>query len=279
MYEDDNSPLPEDDKEYDELWDDADEGDSLDSGEPAPATPDDKTDDQSPAPAEETAAEPQGSDSEVEQLKHKLKSAEGRFTKFEEHIDELRTRIAKTEQPDEQPDPEPELTLPEGWTGDDWIDFSEDNPVQAELLQNQSREVQQLKETVASSEQQRIQKDANESFKTEITSSHPDYEELLANKRDDILTFINSTDSSLLKSAYQQTYERGSATEIVSLMTDYKAARAKPNPGKVNEDRRLNDAMAVPSRSSHPRTDGQSGVPDKDDYDGAWDYFPDDSID
>ncbi len=283
MNEKEDTPTQDDDQAFDQLWDETAEDDALDSGEPAsePAeteTPDPETPDPEATPAE--PAEPEADNSELEKLKHKLSSAEGRFVKFEEHIEQLKTQISQREQPEPEPEipPEADLILPDNWTKEDWDDFAEDNPVQAELLQNQTRQVQQLRENVETSEQQRLQKEQSDRFKTEIMSVHPDYEELLSNKRDDIVNFINSTESPLLKSAYQNTYERGSASDIVSLVSDYKAARAPKTNGKVS-DRRLDDALAVPSRPATPRSDGRAGVPDKDDYDGAWDYFPDDSID
>lgn len=292
-------PEPDDDQDYDQLWEqESEEDDALDAGElsggepsdpsptspdpePAPEAPADQRDPDAPAPAAE--ADPPTTDQEVKDLKQKLRSAEGRFTKFEEHIDGLKSQLSELErqpQPEKEPDPEPEpeLTLPEGWTKEDWDDFSADNPAQAEILQTQTRQVQQLKDTVETSEQQRQQQEAVQAFRSEILAAHSDYDEVLANQRDDIVSFINQQANPVLKSAYQTIYERGSAAEVASLMTDYKAARASPDNAPV-DDRRVDDALAVPSRPSVPAANSRSGAPDKEDFDGSWDYFPDESID
>ena len=279
-----DQPEQDNDQEFDQLWDETAEDDSLDTGEPPAELAEEpgKTPDPTPEPAPAPEAEPQEQeDTELEKLKHKLSSAEGRLTKFEEHIDNLKTQISERQkQPEPEPEPEPEPILPDGWTKEDWNDFAEDNPAQAEVLQQQNRQVQQLKDDVETTERQRLQQEANTAFRTEILATHPDYDELLAQKRNDILDFINSTENPLLKAAYQNTYERGSAPDIVNLVSDYKASRKAPtDAGKVKEDRRVEDALAVPGRPATPRSDGQSGVPDKDDYDGAWDYFSDDSLD
>jgi len=294
-----DKPEPDDDQDYDQLWDsEAEDDDALDAGEPSggeppassaaspdpdPASeaPDGQRDpDDAPPDAE---ADPAAENQEIEALKQKLRSAEGRFSKFEEHIDGLKSQLSELEgqrQPAEAPapEPEPELTLPDGWSKEDWEDFSADNPAQAELLQTQTRQVQQLRETVEASEQQRQQQEAMQAFRSEILAAHSDYDEVLATQRDDIVSFINAQANPVLKSAYQAIYERGSASEVASLMTDYKASRASPDKAPV-DDRRVDDALAVPGRSAVPAANSRSGAPDKDDYDGSWDYFPDESID
>ncbi len=275
-----NEPELESDQDYDQLWDDNEYTDeSLDSGEPAAAEPEPEP---IPDPAPAPEADPQQTSDDVDKLRHKLKSAEGRFTKFEDHISELKSKLNDLEskqQPEPEPEPEPEQSLPEGWSKEDWNDFAEDNPAQAELLRSQNREVQQLKDKVEVSEHQRQEEDAARTFRSTVVSSHPDYDELLANKRDDIKAFIDNQANPVLKSAYQTIYQRGSAEQVVQLVTDYKGSRSASDNAKV-DDRRVNDALAVPSRSASPSAAASSsGQPDKEDFDAAWDYFKDDAID
>lgn len=275
-------PALEDDQEYDQLWDETEySDDDLDSGEPSAVPDPEPSHEPEPEPAPAPVADPQPEESEdIDSLRHKLKSAEGRFTKFEDHISQLKDKITNLEsrQPEPEPESESEPTLPEGWSKEDWSDFAEDNPAQAEILQTQNREVQQLKEKLETTENQRQDEDAARQFRSTILSTHSDYDELLANKRDDIVSFIDSQANPILKSTYQQIYQRGTAEQVVQLVSDYKESRKAPKKAAV-DDRRINDALAVPSRSSAPRADASSGVPDRDDEDAAWDYFKDDDID
>lgn len=241
----------------------------------AGGTPPEPDQDESSASAESASRQ------EIEELRHKIKSAEGRFSKFEEHIDGLKAQLAKREKPDEEAEPDEEtLVLPEGWTRQDWEDYCADNPVQAEVLSQQQREVKALKEQVEAQGQQAAQREAKMRFVAEIEAVHPDYSELLANERQQIETFIKQQANPVLKSAYQGIYDRGTASQINAFLNEYKASKGEASQARNSRQAAVEEALAVPSKSSSPvNPSGRAGVPDENDFDGAWDYFKDEDID
>lgn len=241
----------------------------------AGGTPPASDPDESPAPAGSASRQ------EIEELRHKIKSAEGRFSKFEEHIDGLKAQLAEREKPDEEAEPEKDtLVLPEGWTQQDWEDYSADNPVQAEVLSQQNREMQALKEQVQAQGQQVAERDAKARFVAEIEAVHPDYSELLAKERQQIETFIEQQANPVLKSAYQGIYDRGTASQINAFLDQYKASKGEASRAKSSRQAAVEEALAVPSKSSSPvNPSGRAGVPDENDFEGAWDYFKDEDID
>ena len=260
--------MEDDDREWDEAWQE-DEADT--STEPPQELPPDPPADEKPA-------------DDLETLKQKLKSAEGRFVKFEEHIEELREKVAAQEAPEETGEPEDDgsepLELPEGWNQDDWQDFSADYPVQAELYSKQLRQVQQLSQRLDNSEQRNhAERQAREADQA-ILSAHPDYRELLSSERQQIVEFIEGQKNPVLKSAYHQIYNEGTADQIIDLVSDYKARGRSGQPQKSSVSQRMDDALAVPGRPAQPvNMSGRAGMPDKDDFDASWDYFPDEAID
>ena len=276
------SEVKDDVTEFDELWDDdAEEG--SDTGEEPAAEPaaEPPEDHQEPEPASA------GDTGEEETLRHKLASAEGRFTVFQSSLEDMRSKLATLEakgQSEPEPEPEPEPVapvLPKGWTPEDWDDYRSDNPVGAELFESQNREVEQLKETVNRSSHDQEMEKAQREFNQTIMGKHPDYLELLDNQREDIRTFIESEQNPLLKQAYQGIYQQGTADQVSELVTAYKASRDPSSTPQTNlQQRRVQDALAVSSRSSSPNPGkGKSGIPDENDFDAAWEYFTDDSID
>ena len=273
----------EDDKAWSDAWSDDYDGDDGASPEDPPPASDEPDPESSPEfPSSGQQPEPEPED-DVESLKQKLRSAEGRFQKFEEHIDELREKISAREKPNEPQTPEEEPFMPDGWTKEDWEDFEADYPVQAELLEQQSRQVKNLTERVDSTENHISVTEQNKAFEDTIRKAHSDYDDLLSNERQQILDFIEGQQNPTLKAAYQQVYQGGSAEQIIDLVTDYKQ-RGRPDAGKqkppVNSSANMDHALAVPGRSRSPSNiTGKAGMPAEDDFSGGWNYFSDDSID
>ena len=280
----------DDDQAWSDAWsDETDREDGALSEDPPPAV--DEPDPEAPPPEQPPAGQEQEPEPEpepeepetIESLKQKLRSAEGRFNKFEEHITDLRQKIEQREKPDEPEEtPEPDTFLPEGWSQEDWDDFSTDYPVQAELLENQSRQVKSLTDRLDTTEQHLSVTEQNRVFNDSIRKAHPDYDDLLADERQQIVDFIEGQPNPTLKAAYQNIYQDGSAEQIISLVSDYKENGRKP-AGKDKppvSQRNIDNALAVPGRSRSPNNiSGRAGLPDEDDFDGGWDYFSDDSID
>ena len=262
------------DDEFDKLWDE-DSDDTVPKPAPAEPEPGAAAESVPGQPDPEKPAPIPAEDSDA--LRQRLKSAEGRLKVFEDQVGEMRNRLAQTEGPEPEPEPEPETVLPEGWTKEDWDDYQSDNPVGAELHQQQNREVQQLKEqlgqSVAEQERDKLQRE----FNTAVMVEHPDYLELLETKRDDIQDFIKGETNPLLKETYGRIYEQGNAEQVSQLVSAYKSARSD---GSQNEKQRLIDnATAVPGRPPQPAADRTAGLPGESDYDAAWDYFSDEAID
>lgn len=280
---------PDDD---DKVWTDAfNDNSDDDADDPPPAEQDPESGQQ--APELDPAPEPKPSDppdpappDDLDKLRHKLSSAEGRFTKFEEHIEGLKTKISELEAshaPDQTPDKDKSepLPLPDGWTKEDWDDFEADYPVQAELLAQQNRQVQQLRERVDHTEQVTTQDLQAREFNDSIRKAHPDYDELLSNERDQIVSFIEGQANPTLKSAYQFIYRQGDAAGIIDLVTDYKERGRKADPpDKPPAKSRVDDALAVPGRSPTPANhNAKGGLPDEADFENSWNYFSDESLD
>ncbi|WP_420588231.1 hypothetical protein [Bacterioplanoides sp.] len=259
----------EDEQAWSEAWSDDKDGD----GASPEATPSAEEPDPEAPPAPED---------DIASLKHKLRSAEGRLTKFEEHVEDLRKKILSRETPNEPETPEEDTFLPDGWSQEDWEDFSADYPVQAELLEQQSRQVRQLNDRMQTTETHISVSEQNKEFEDTILKAHPDYDDLLANERQQIVDFIEGQPNPTLKSAYQQVYQNGSAEQIIDLVTDYKEHGRQPagkNEPPVSSST-VNNALAVPGRSRSPSNiTGKSGMPDANDFSGSWNYFSDDSID
>lgn len=277
----------EDEQAWKEAW--SDDNDIDDAGA-SPADPPavDEPDPESPPPEQpppsdqQQEPEPEPED-DIGTLKQKLRSAEGRLQKFEEHIDDLRQKVAKKETPDEPEEtPAEDTFLPDGWSKEDWEDFSADYPVQAELLEQQSRQVKQLTDRVDTTENHISVTEQNKIFDDTIKKAHPDYDDLLKNERQQIVDFIESQQNPILKDVYKQIYQDGSAEQIVELVTDYKQ-HGRGEAGKDSppvDQSRIDNALAVPGRSRSPsRITGKAGMPSEDDFSGGWNYFSDDSID
>lgn len=267
--------VTDDVSEFDQLWD-AD--DSSDTGEPAPAA------EAAEVPPEPASTGDTGGEDDIETLRHKVSSAEGRYKKFQNSMETMQNQLAtleasQTSEPEPEPEKEPEPALPEGWTQDDWDDYRSDNPVGAELYQSQNREVEQLREQVSQTTQQQQQEQAQKEFNAAVMADHPDYLELLGNQREDIRTFIESESSPLLRQTYEGVYRQGTPEQVSELMTAFKASR--PDSDRTNlQQRRVQDALAVPGKSPTPNANRpKGGAPGEDDFDSAWDYFSDDSID
>ena len=268
---------PEDVTEFDELWDDSDPDDITDTTpvasdpEPAPAA---NQAPESVAEKEPEPAPPADTGDDEDTLRHKLASAEGRFSVFQDSLEDMRTKLASLEaskQVEPEPEPEPvKPALPEGWTQEDWDDYRSDNPVGAELFETQNREVEQLKETVNQNTQQQQMDKAQREFNSTVMTAHPDYLELLDNKRQDILSFIEAEPNPLLQQAYKGVYQQGTAEQVSELMTAYKANRGNDSAPNLQQ-RRVQDALAVPNRSGNPNSKmGKNGLPGEDDFDSAW---------
>lgn len=277
MSEREDIDYDDEEQAWNEAWSDDESDDGALSQDPPAADEPDPESPPDPAPSQQQEPAP---DDDIESLKQKLRSAEGRFNKFEQHIDTLKDQISKLETPDELETPEQDTFLPDGWSKEDWDDFSADYPVQAELLEGQSRQVQKLSERVDNTEQHLSVTEQNRVFNDTIHQAHPDYDDLLQNERQQIIDFIAGQKNPTLKTAYEQIYQGGTAEQIVELVNDYKATGRTSGSDKtppVNSN--IDNALAVPGRSRSPsKISGRAGIPDEDDFDGSWDYFSDDSI-
>lgn len=274
--------VPDDISEFDQLWEASGDdvtGDDAEVSQPV-AEPEPE-----PESKPEPASEGDTGEEDVGALKQKLASAEGRYRVFSDSLDEMRTKLTNLEsrqsveepKPEAEPEPEP-AALPSGWTQEDWDDYRSDNPVGAELFENQTREVEQLREQVNQTVQEHQLDKAQKEFNAKVMVSHPDYLELLESKREDIRAFIDSEKNPLLKQAYDGVYQQGAPEQVADLVTAYKSSRRGHSQETVQQ-RRVQDALAVTSHSSSPDTGRKSGMPDENDFDAAWDYFADDSID
>lgn len=263
-----------DDEQWQEAWADDDGEEAFDT---ATSEPDEPDPEQPAASSSESA--PPDNDSELESLKHKLRSAEGRLEKFEEHIDGLRDQISTREKPTEEPPSEEEPVLPDGWTKEDWDDYQADYPVQAELAEKQTKSVKELEQRLSRTEQELTVKEQQRVFDETIRKAHPDYDDLLASERDQIVRFIEGQKNPTLKAAYQAVYKGGDAPDIVNLVTDYKASKGSGKPNN-KVDQRVDDALAIPGRSQQPTNlSARAGLPPEDDFSAGWEYFKDEAID
>ena len=263
------------DGDDDFTWDDDDLDDSAASAPDASVPDASDTDD--PESFETT---PSRND-----LEHKIKSAEGRYQKSEEKLQEFQQSIQSMQQQleslnEKKPDPEPQDTgaeaqevVPEGWSKDEWDDFKDDQPVTAELHEKQSRQVQLIREDL---DDYRTKQDAvthQEQFRNTVVTAHPDYDDLLKNERTQIEDFIEHQSNPIVKQAYQHVYEQGTADEVVQLVSDYKGVRPTKGQGKSSNST-ADEALAITGRSASPNVNHR-GTTDQNDFDRAWDDFPD----
>lgn len=220
------------------------------------------------------------------ELEQKLRSAEGRYQKSEEKLREFESSIADMREqlaslnpvagPDDDQDTgEPEEVVPEGWSKEEWEDYKDDQPVTAELQEQQIRQVQKIREDLDTQRQQQEAKVFHEQFRSTVIAAHPDFDDLLNTQRTEIESFITSQTNPLVRDAYQRAYDQGTADEVVQLLGDYKQTRS-PNGRRLSS--KAEEALAVTGRGSQPNV-GYSGQSDPDDFDAAWEDFPDDMDD
>ena len=214
-------------------------------------------------------------DDDLDKLRQRVRSAEGRYEKFGQDIDDMRRQLADRESlvPDQEALSDTPV-LPEGWNARDWEDFATDSPTEAELLQANAREQAKIRQRLDTFEQQQLQQASLNAFRQTIMDAHPDYDALMASEGEQVRQFIDGQSNSLVKKAYQQVYLQGTADEVVELVNQYKLSKGKPEM----LERRVRDSLAVPSRSPVPDTNKYGGLPDENDEDGAWDYFDDEKI-
>ena len=248
----------------------------------------DWSEDDDPATGGDTGEPPEAAPTPTrEQLEHQIASAEGRYKKFEEKqeafqssIDDLKSQLAalKPEGGGQGDDPDtpapPEPVIPEGWSREDWDDYRNDQPVDAELHEQQTRQVNDLRDQLQQQQKDQEAERYNRNFMKVVAGAHPDFEEIAVKNKADIEDFISSQTNPLMQSAYQKAYESGSAEEVVHLLTDYKAARLQDN-GQARRRQKVEDALAVTGSPPSPAV-GHTGHRDPDDFDQAWDDFPDD---
>ena len=230
-------------------------------------------------PDDDTPTQP---DPERDKLEHQIKSAEGRYRKSEERLNEfqqsiqsMQDRLAQMDldsQENPETEPEPENIVPEGWSREEWQDYKDDQPVTAELYENQTREVQKVRDELDDYRRQDEVKSFRQEFRNTVLDAHPDFDDLLEKEKDDINKFINDQDNPIVRDAYYRIYNEGSAEEVVQLLSDYKSAR--PEGGQQSTGSKVDEALAVTGKSSRPNVSYQ-GRRDPDDFDSAWDEFAD----
>ena len=258
--------------------------------EPAPAEqPKQDSDEAGNATEAESAAsesQPEEQPEDLEKLRQKLKSAEGRLSKFEESVEEMREKLNKQQPEPSEPPPTKQDTpaaddgefVPPGMDKDDWLDLQEDYPDTAKALKDKFQQEQSLeaenRELKTQQEQEAQQLEAQKAFRKEILDAHPNYDTEIAPKLDDVQTFINEQTSAVAKQQYQRIFDAGTASEVNALISDYKEARSsrsEPEPTDTGStpDKRINDALAVPNKGGgDPNLD--KGSVDMDDFDAAY---------
>ncbi len=197
------------DESVDDQPDETDEAAEEAAGAPEDDTPDDATPGQDSGAeggateAEGEAGEEAQADSEgepepeedLEKLRQKLKSAEGRLSKFEESVAEMRERLEKSQpEPEKNPQAEDDKPqdndgefVPPGMDKDDWLDLQEDYPDTAKLLKDKL--TQEQAESRKIKEQQEKEADelkAREAFRQHILNDHPDYDTEILPRMDDL---------------------------------------------------------------------------------------------
>ena len=204
-------------------------------------------------------------------MRQKVRSAEGRYNRFGEDIDAMRRELAVKE--GREPEISDTPVLPEGWTEADWEDFATDSPAEAELLQASAREQNRLHQRLDDFNRQHVEQESRKAFRQRVLDAHPDYEPMMAKEGQQFKSFVEQQRNPLLKKTYQQIYQQGTADEVVELVNQYKLSRRGSDT-----DRRINDSLAVTSRSSVPDSSSYGGLPDINDEDAAWEYFDDEKI-
>ena len=289
-----------------DVADDAPAGDTPDNSTP----PDNSQDSGAEDKATEAGSKSESSDDQPEDLKalqQKLRSAEGRLSKFEESVEEMRERLKQQAKPaddnaddksgsdtagenqnngsQDKPPVDDANFVPPGMDKDDWLDLQEDYPDTAKALKekfgNDQKLAKENKELKEDQKKAQEDKEAFDAFRSEILDVHPDYDTAIVPHLEDVQTFIDEQSSAVIKQQYQRIFQAGSAQEINALVTDYKAARktgSSDSPPPDNPDqsssppasKKVDAAMAVPSRGGgNPNL--SKGKPDMDDYDSAWD--------
>ena len=191
---------------------------------------------------------------------------------MQQQLEELNEKKAG---PDGETSDDPQPVVPEGWSEDEWNDFKDDQPVTAELHEKQIRQVQEIKDNLNDYRTQTEAATFQEQFRSTVLAAHPDYDDLLKDERTHIEDFINQQANPIVKQAYQHVYDEGTAEEVVQLVSDYKAVRGN---GQSVSSRKAKEAMAITGRAPSPNV-GHRGRVDPDDFDQAWEDFPDDMDD
>lgn len=234
------------------------------------------------ADEDNVAEQEQEQEQDRARLEHKLRSAEGRYRKSEQKLQEFEHSIAEMRQqlstmtaqshPEPEPDSEPEPLIPDGWSAEEWQDYKDDQPVTAEIQEQQIRKVQQLEGKIDSYQQDAEYQEQHRRFRDTVLTAHPDFDDLLARQKDDIEHFIKTQENPLLQQAYQQVYETGTAEQVVQLLNDYKHQQEAPKGQKLSA--RAEQALAVAGHHSQPALK-HSGRVNPDDFDAAWAEFED----
>lgn len=229
----------------------------------------------------------QAPEEDLEKLKQKLKSAEGRLSKFEENVAEMREKLEQSqEKPPETPENNQQAGdqefqkesefVPPGMDKDDWLDLQEDYPDTAKMLKEKFQKEQTLEQENRSLKEQQAEEaeefKAREAFRQHILNEHPDYDTEILPRMDDLKAFIAEQSSAVQKQQYERIFEAGTAAEVSALVTDYKAARGQSTSTPTdtpNAKKRIDSALAVPNKGgSNPNLN--KGKVDMDDFDAAY---------
>lgn len=237
--------------------------------EPEPELPPDPEPEPEPEPAAqpEPAPEPEPNYKELyEREQQRLRSAEGRFRKEKE--DWERARSAPQPQPAQPAEPDPEDTFISKFR-----ETYNDDVVRAieVLSERKARSLmgQVQQESIAPLQQTFFDMARENHFRT-IQSAHSDWEDVV--QSDGLREWVGQQPGFVAK-AYQDVLQRGSAQDVVDLLSTYKESirPAPPAPrSPVNPAKAAAATVVRTAKGSVPK-----GHISADDFDAAWAEAPD----
>lgn len=253
--------------ESDEFTTHADDAPEVD----APADPD--------AEKAKDSEDPSGGDevarlrAELDKTTQRLRSAEGRHSKFTSELESMRIRQKELEDQLAAKDKPAPAEAPAAEDDDDLDpEFVQAIEKRAQKLvkpvQEKLEQIEKQREDAERRQREAEEQKAYEAFESSIRAQVPEYDQFMTDEGVAELEAFVEAQSPVLRRAYRLAIDNGTADEVVEMLTHFKRHKTE-NSQQRDVDRKADAATAVPSRRTAIPMDKNSRS-SKDNFDEAW---------
>lgn len=224
---------------------------------------------------------------ELERERQRVRSAEGRLSKFSGDVEEMRRRtadleakLAEKDKPAEKAEA-PETDGYDNPNADLDPEFNAELTRRAKLAEQRAIEAADKKiaertkaqeERLAALEGERQaerERRAHAEFESALRAQVPDYDELTGDEGMAELESFIAAQSPVLRRAYQQTADSGTVEEVADMLGHFRTFKSEKTQQR-NVERKADAAVAVPSRGRSAIPKDKNAKSSKDDFDSGW---------